>query len=749
MSFIEPLQCELITHDPGTRKAIRSDNERNYLISLGPHQPVLAKFPSDGKSKFYSGWYREFPFLEYSVAKDAAFCFVCYLFPSTLSSENAWYTTGVRNWAKMKSAGSHKLGKLPSHFSSDAHKKALIDYGHYLHGSRHIEVLLDKKVRSEMIEAERKKAFNNAVIEMLLDIARTLCRQGLAFRGDKDENGNFRQLVELMARHNRVMKEWLESSATRSYHVTYLSAESQNEFISLLGMDIRQKIIEEINKAPFYSLMADTTPDASRKDQMSIIIRYVDDSGSVQERLLRMMLAENKSGYDLAKNIYDTLIEYQIDPSKLCFQSYDFAANMSGQFKGAHKMLSDLVGHIVPYIPCQAHRMNTAVEHAAAASLVVSELFNILEELFVFFTSSTKRLKHLEPKMNEIENALSLKGLSKTRWTARAESIKAVETSFEVVVQTLEEIIDDDLFDKKTKSMALNLYKKILNFDFIVSLFFMKSILYKVKIVTEILEKEEINVIDAIETIDSCVTSLERIRTSEEEVNNLLDAAIIFSKKLNIDVQGNFKVHHRRRRVPKKYDISNENEATLNIHKFYRKEFFAVLDSLISSLKNNVKVFINEITPFYKLFKFPLSRENLSLKEIEAAVNLHPPNSRKYIDIHALQTELEVLFSVCQEKYPSQITMTDINNECLQRKEILPKAYQLCSLISTAGCCVASNERSFSALKIIKNYLRTRMNQERLDAEMLLYFEKEISGKLNIKNVAQKWATLKQRRIKL
>ena len=254
----------------------------------------------------YAGWYREFPFLEYSVVKDAAFCFVCFLFPSHSSaSEKAWFTTGEKNWAKMKSSGSKKLGKLPSHFSSNEHKKALLDYNHYLHKNRHIDVLLNKELRNELIEAERKKAYNNTVIEILVDVARTLCRQGLAFRGDNDENGNFHQIVELMARHNVVLKEWLENSDMRSYHVTYLSAESQNEFISLLGMDIRQKIIEEIKKAPFYSLMADTTPDSSRKDQMSIIIRYVDESGIFQERLLRMMSVENKTGHDLAKYIYD------------------------------------------------------------------------------------------------------------------------------------------------------------------------------------------------------------------------------------------------------------------------------------------------------------------------------------------------------------------------------------------------------------------------------------------------------------
>jgi hypothetical protein len=41
---------------------------------------------------------------------------------------------------------------------------------------------------------------------MLFDIARTLARQGLAFRGVGNENGgNFMQLVKLLSRHNPLM----------------------------------------------------------------------------------------------------------------------------------------------------------------------------------------------------------------------------------------------------------------------------------------------------------------------------------------------------------------------------------------------------------------------------------------------------------------------------------------------------------------------------------------------------------------
>lgn len=127
----------------------------------------------------------------------------------------------------------------------------------------HIDALLDKEERDAM--------FNTQAVSILLDIARTCARQGISFRGrDNDENGNFQQLVKLMSQHCPVMKNWLENSKYRPYHATYLSPESQNEFIGLLGEDVRKKIIHEVQTAGFYSIMADTTPDVSHKDRLAV-----------------------------------------------------------------------------------------------------------------------------------------------------------------------------------------------------------------------------------------------------------------------------------------------------------------------------------------------------------------------------------------------------------------------------------------------------------------------------------------------
>ncbi|XP_047142519.1 zinc finger MYM-type protein 1-like [Hydra vulgaris] len=247
-----------LSHDPGQRSKIENDNLRNYLIELGPQQVKLNNFPINKdidkrkQNRFSSLWYKEYPHLEYSILKDSAFCYVCCLFPNGPGRENsevAWVENGIRTWHKMKSRGKKgKRGKLSEHFSSKSHKASLLDYCNYCNSAQHINVLLDKKQRQIVISEKEEMESNKCVIKVLIDLARTLGRQGIAFRGDdRDENGNFRQLVYFMSRHNLVLKRWLSNIKLRKYHVTYMSAKSQNDFIHLLGQDVQSKIVSDVN----------------------------------------------------------------------------------------------------------------------------------------------------------------------------------------------------------------------------------------------------------------------------------------------------------------------------------------------------------------------------------------------------------------------------------------------------------------------------------------------------------------------
>nr|XP_047122341.1 zinc finger MYM-type protein 1-like [Hydra vulgaris] len=304
---------------------------------LGPHQVKLNHFPINKdidkrkQNRFSSLWYKKYPYLEYSILKDSAFCYVCCLFPNGPGRENsevAWVENGIRTWHKMKSRGKKgKRGKLSEHFSSKSHKASLLDYCNYCNSAQHINLLLDKKQRQIVISEKEEMESNKCVIKILIDLARTLGRQGIAFRGDDwDENGNFRQLVYFMSRHNLVLKRWLSNIKLRKYHVTYMSAKSQNDFIHLLGQDVQSKIVSEVNQASMFSIMADTTPDVSHSDKLAIAVRYVDNNCNIKERIVQICEVADKTGDGIADLIISTINNLQLDVNSVVFQGYDYAA---------------------------------------------------------------------------------------------------------------------------------------------------------------------------------------------------------------------------------------------------------------------------------------------------------------------------------------------------------------------------------------------------------------------------------------
>ena len=382
----ETQQCTTLpSRDPGQRCHKLSANQKKYLITQGPEQPKLSKFPQKNsipaskQRQFCANWYDEYPHLEYSVSKDAAFCFISSLFRKE-GQDPAWSETGVSAWEKMRSRGTAKKGKLAEHFSSESHKEALGAYVSFSKPLSHIYAALGKAVRNAKIQEAKDKQENKEVVKIVLDIVRTLASQNMPFRGDgKEEDGNVCQIVELVSRHCTLLERWVGSKRSRPYNVTYMSPESQNDMIQLLAEDVRRQVVKEIKDAKMFGVSADTTPDLSRKDQLAVVCRYVNADGDAKERLLCMKSTTSKAGAGTSDEIITTLNSQTLDTNELCFQSYDFTNSMSGKFKGAQRKLQEKLNQNIPYVPCQGHRTNTVVEHSCDASVIVKEMFNILD----------------------------------------------------------------------------------------------------------------------------------------------------------------------------------------------------------------------------------------------------------------------------------------------------------------------------------------------------------------------------------
>ena len=76
----------------------------------------------------------------------------------------------------------------------------------------------------------------------------------------------------------------------------------------------------------------------------------------------------------------------------------------------------------------------------------------------------------------------------------------------------------------------------------------------------------------------------------------------------------------------------------------------------------------------------------------------------------------------------------------------MPNLWIALRILLTIPITVAGGERSFSKLKLIKTYLRTTTNDDRLSSLAILSIENEIAKKLDIANIIKNLSDLKARK---
>lgn len=76
-----------------------------------------------------------------------------------------------------------------------------------------------------------------------------------------------------------------------------------------------------------------------------------------------------------------------------------------------------------------------------------------------------------------------------------------------------------------------------------------------------------------------------------------------------------------------------------------------------------------------------------------------------------------------------------------------PNFWTALRILLTIPVTVASGERSFSKLKLIKTYLRSAMSQERLNGLAILSIENEVASQLDYSKLIDDFASAKSRKI--
>ena len=286
---------------------------------------------------------------------------------------------------------------------------------------------------------------------------------------------------------------------------------------------------------------------------------------------------------------------------------------------------------------------------------------------------------------------------------------------------------------------------------------FLKNIMYKTKLLSDYLQGESINIAGALVAINSTNHVLRRIRAGEAEINNEIEAAVAVAMNYGTEPLADFARLHRMRRPPRRFDDHPETASPLlnSITSYYRSEFYKFMDAVIStldekfqSLKDVFEPFLNVIDPDNDAKKLVATFPSVFSPDAAAAIHNEFKVFFEYFFRESDKSAENVSVQEAQNSSENNVPITKVASIALttSRKhglfKTVAKVYQL---FLTAAPSVCKNERSFSSLKRVKNYLRSTMSGDRLNDSMLLAVERDLTDRIDLKKRAIKWSLLKDR----
>ena len=205
----------------------------------------------------------------------------------------------------------------------------------------------------------------------------------------------------------------------------------QNQLVDVAADQIRQKILDRMKRAVWYTVIADEVTDISNKEQLSVVLRYVDpDTILVREDLVSFFeYDEGITGSNLAEKITDSLESFGLDLGKLRGQSYDGAGNMAGRIRGTAALISAQYP-LTLYLHCASHALILAVVKSLEVTSV-RNMIGVVHRVSTFFSAHPKRQRALESAIaqNQPESAVSkLKDLCRTRWVQRIDALNVFQS---------------------------------------------------------------------------------------------------------------------------------------------------------------------------------------------------------------------------------------------------------------------------------------------------------------------------------
>ena len=738
-------QSHCVRNDIGTYStrdvSKMSDNDRLWLLDNAFRPEVTYRYPHKeeyGKKRsFQSSWLNEFPWLCYSESCNGGFCVFCFLFAKHHLPLGQLVTSAMTNFTRAKVT-------LLEHSKQNIHIGATMDAMEFksrMEGRAPTvqQLLLDE--RSSLVKRNRSK---------IMCILKTIVfcgRQMIPLRGHREQQlsnadtpcnpGNFRALLDFRVdAGDTVLANHFKTAPANAQ---YNSPQIQNELIVCTGEWIREKILCNVRTAKFFSVCADEAADCSNKEQLPLVLRYVDSEGSICEDFVDFVLCNTgTTGTAIAEKIMEALEMYGLNLGYIRGQGYDGAGNMAGKYRGAAVTIQSRCPKAV-YIHCAAHALNLCVVAACSVQLV-KNMMGTMVEICLFFSNSPKRQLELEKNIASLDDVTAKKliGLCKTRWVARIDALELFMDLFPAVVAALESISDVQAGGWNTDSSRLagSLLHAITAFPFIIAFVVAKQCLAYVKGLTVSLQKRAKDICQAYKEANNVVLALTQLRLNVDEKHKEW-----FDISAGLCQQFNGSGPQLPRRCSVQTARCNMPGDTPEVY-YKRTVSIPFLDELISHLRSRFSTIQEKAIKGMTLVPSVIVESNVTVGHLLEAYRDDLPNPS------SLEVELH-LWKCKWSSIPTSTNVPDTPAESLKvaSYNMFPNIHTIFRLVCTLPVTSCECERSVSVLRRLKTYLRSSMGQERLSGLALMHINYGVQ--LNFEEIINIFARKHPRRIML
>lgn len=291
--------------------------------------------------------------------------------------------------------------------------------------------------------------------------------------------------------------------------------------------------------------------------------------------------------------------------------------------------------------------------------------------------------------------------------------------------------------DSETVSTAKSLHGELKTWSFLLCTMTWYNVLYQINHVSKLLQSPNV--------------SMETLRSETEGVKDYLEDfrenGIASCQTDAKDIADNLDMEttlpEKRQRKKKRQSLYGTEETQSTPDETFRRDFFLpMIDTALSDRFSRLK-------GVYDLYDFLFSKDNM--KQTIKNGKLHERCKKFEQTLHDIDADdlaLEINSSLYT--FPDHVATSPFDMLNYIYSEKLLDLYSNLSialrLLLTLPVSVASGERSFSDLKLIKNYMRSTMGQERLTGLALMSIERDVRQSLDMEDIVIAFAENKARK---